>query len=109
LAPLLVGQIFEGAGRSGPDRIDEHVEFAVPSLAKLGEHLFDGTGVTDVGNEAEGIRATATRQIRHRGVQSITGPADHCHAGTFIGKATGRGQTHAAATTDYHRCGIRQS
>ena len=77
-APLLVGQIFEAAGRSRPDRIDEHVEFAVPSLSKLGEHVVDLTGVTDVGNQPEGIRAAADpstprRRSRARsGVRPIT-------------------------------------
>jgi hypothetical protein len=108
LAPLSVGQNFEAARRSRPDGIDEHVEFAVPSLPELGEHLVDLVGVTDVGTEPEGVGATATRQLCHRAVKTGSCPADHRHPGAFLGEATGRRQTHAAATTDDHRCGVRQ-
>ena len=107
-APLLVGQIFEAAGRSRPDRIDEHVEFAVPSLPELGEHLVDLTGVTDVGDEPKGIRAAETRQIRGSALECGWGAADHRDPGTFLGEASGRGQTHAAAATDHRRRGICQ-
>jgi hypothetical protein len=42
-------------------------------------------------------------------VERGAGAADHRHAGTVLGEATGGRQAHAKATADHYRCGICQS
>src|SRR6202007_1642113 len=77
LQPLVVGEVFEAARRARADRVDQQIELAAPALAEFGERRLHLCRVTDVDDEAEGVRAAATRQIGDRAVESVLGPADY--------------------------------
>ena len=70
LQPLVVGEVFEAARRTRTDRVDEHVQFAAPPLPEVGERFFYLRCVPDVDDKAESVRATATRQIGDRAIES---------------------------------------
>jgi hypothetical protein len=82
--PLLVGQVFEAADRARPDRVDEHVEFAIPSVTELGEYTVDLIGIDDVGYQPKGIGAAAISQVCGRAIEVSLGPGDDRDAGAVV-------------------------